>query len=903
MLNAEPRATPSHATAGRWVISLDGVWDFSFEGVGASLSGLRMPVPGIWQAHHPALRNSNGTGTYQREVAVPELKEEQRLFLIFDGVFHLTTVAIDGTAVATHRSAWIPFEVDITDRVRNRQKVTLRVAATVPDDTAYPQGGLGTMLHGKQDWYGLQGGIWKSVRLEVREAAHFRRITITGETNLVEHSVAVAAELSATIEGQLVVTVSRNGATVAEKVFPVSGDGIDARLRLEDVALWSPSSPNLYDVEAVLRVGSSTDVVTRTVGFRTFEAREGRLYLNGAPFYMIGALDQDWYPEEECRAPDVAFLEQRFRNAKALGLNTLRCHVKIPDAAYFEVCDRLGLIVWLDMPYTEFLASQTRADLLETFAAAAANHGHHPSICVWTIINEGWGIDLDDNPDDRAWLSQSFDRLKRLVPQSLLVDNSPCFPRNYHVKTEIDDFHWYNNWPAQNDQFQATTDAFAARPQWSFSPHGDATRSGKEPLVVSEFGVWGLPHPHDIREKDGREPWWFDSGHEWNNGAGLPHGIEARFRDAGLARVFGDLDHFIDHAQRTQYRGLKYQIETLRYAEPISGYVITELNDTQWEANGLMDARNNPRAFAGELAALQTPWLVVGRAERTALRPGEEAKVRVRLSGATRAPEGTVLSWRFGATEGHVALTTSKRGSREVVIVITAAHASAITTVPLRLEAHDGDGLMLSANSLEFCIVPGLVDAPALQPADKSASQLLKALHWPAGKTDPGATLLATRLTTPVREALLAGRKVLLIANDLRALTDPKRSLPQRDLVNFPKMEIRPREGTYWDGRWMGAFSWRRTDGPWAALPNGPMLDEHWQGLHPRYVLTGFRSTAFAGLVDAGVVVAWVHKAAAFSKRSFLGKGWLTVTTFDLGSAAAQANPLAPHVLAALARS
>jgi hypothetical protein len=153
-----------------------------------------------------------------------------------------------------------------------------------------------------------------------------------------------------------------------------------------------------------------------------------------------------------------------------------------------------------------------------------------------------------------------------------------------------------------------------------------------------------------------------------------------------------------------------------------------------------------------------------------------------------------------------------------------------------------------------------------------------------------------------VRKALLAGRKVLLIANDADSLDDPKRKLP-RDLVNFPKMEMKEREGSYWDGRWMGAFTWRRTDGPWAALPNGPMFDEHWVGILPRYVLTGFRSQSFNGLVDAGVAVAWIHKAAAFSKRSFLGKGWLTVATFELTTSAAAENPLAPYVLAALAAS
>ncbi len=101
----------------------------------------------------------------------------------------------------------------------------------------------------------------------------------------------------------------------------------------------------------------------------------------------------------------------------------------------------------------------------------------------------------------------------------------------------------------------------------------------------------------------------------------------------------------------------------------------------------------------------------------------------------------------------------------------------------------------------------------------------------------------------------------------------------------------------------MGAFSWRRTDGPWARLPNGPMLDEHWTGLMPNYVLTGFPSTAFAGLVDSAMAVGWLHLAAAFTKRSFHGKGWITVSTFDFTSQRAAENPLAPHLLRSIAES
>ena len=150
-------------------------------------------------------------------------------------------------------------------------------------------------------------------------------------------------------------------------------------------------------------------------------------------------------------------------------------------------------------------------------------------------------------------------------------------------------------------------------------------------------------------------------------GAAYPHGIETRFRDAGLAPIFGDLDGFVDAAQEFQYRALKYQIETLRWERPISGYVITELNDVQWESNGLMDVRNRPRAFAGRLANLQQPWLVIARAPRTAIRVGERLDVSVRLAGAAEPPDGARLAWRFGGQSGEAAI-----GAEPTTIALTA---------------------------------------------------------------------------------------------------------------------------------------------------------------------------------------------------------------------------------------
>jgi hypothetical protein len=891
------------AVGHRPTLTLDGLWDFEFEGPTARLDGEGHTIrtPGIWQTQFPALRNAQGVGRYRRRVQVPPDWADKSIHLLMEGVFHESVILVDDVAVAVHGDGWSPVEIDLTRALAGKTAFVLGVDARVPDDRN--GGRFSQSLAAKQDWYGVQGGIWKPARFEARDPIHIATLHVRTSFDLKTGFLSVSGELSrAAPATTLQVTLSRGGLLDTRLIYHFRTNRFDAALALPEAEPWSPEAPNLYDLVVELVVGEATvDAIERTVGFRRFEAKDGRLMLNGEPFTMFGALDQDWHPEEECRAPSPEFLEQRFVNAKAMGLNTLRCHVKIPDALYFELADRLGLIVWLDMPYMEFLAPAAREALRHVFLTSVATHGHHPSIAIWTLFNEGWGIDLDDNPDDRRWLIETFDWAKTLVPDSLLVDNSPCFPRNYHLKTEIEDFHWYNGFPHQNEAFAATTGAFADRAAWTFSPHGDAERRGDEPLICSEFGVWGLPHPREILEADGSEPWWFESGHDWNLGAAYPHGIETRFRDAQLGPIFGDLDGFVNAAQELQYRGLKRQIETLRWERPISGYVITELNDVQWESNGLMDVQNHPRAFAERLANLQRPWLVVAQAARTAVRSGERFEVSVRLAGADKPPEGARLNWRFGSQSGEGAL-----GLDPTTVLLSAEAADVIAIVSLELEARDGKGRVLSRNAIELCIVPPLGGAaPSLLAVDSGASSMLAAIGWPNRATgaEQAEVLIATRLTTPIREALIAGRKVVLIANSADALTDPERKLPLNDRHNFPMMLLRERAGTPWDGQWMGAFTWRRMEGPWSSLPGGPMLDEHWSGLLPNHVLTGFPSTAFGGLVDAGMAVGWLHHAAAFVKRSFLGKGWLTVSTFDLTSSQAQQNPLAMHLLKALAES
>ena len=183
---------------------------------------------------------------------------------------------------------------------------------------------------------------------------------------------------------------------------------------------------------------SSATATSRTrsrdhFGFRTIETRNGRFYLNGEPIYLRAALDQDYYPDTICTVPSVEFLEDQFRKAKELGLNCLRCHIKAADPRYYEVADRIGLLIWTELPNGGISTERSRGRKETLLKGIVDRDGNHPSIVIWTIINENWGVDLVHDADHRAWLKRTFAWLKAYDPTRLVVDNSPLAP-SFHVE-------------------------------------------------------------------------------------------------------------------------------------------------------------------------------------------------------------------------------------------------------------------------------------------------------------------------------------------------------------------------------------------------------------------------------------------------------------------------------------
>ena len=168
---------------------------------------------------------------------------------------------------------------------------------------------------------------------------------------------------------------------------------------------------------------------------------------------------------------------------------------------------------------------------------------------MWGVANEAWGYDLVGEREHRSWLHELVSPREGHAPDHLIVDNSPCAP-NFHIETDIEDYHFYAVLPEMRQRWDDFLDEFANRADFTFSPHGDARRTGTEPLVVSEFGAWGLP---DLSDLEADEPWWFESGQEWAGGAAYVHGARERFALWHLDEVFGDWQGLCVETQRRQF--------------------------------------------------------------------------------------------------------------------------------------------------------------------------------------------------------------------------------------------------------------------------------------------------------------------------------------------------------------
>jgi hypothetical protein len=901
-------------------VSLDGVWDFRLD---REETWRAIQVPGVWQAQFDDLRETQGVTWYRRNFTVPRKWQSgdagYEVVLGFGAVNYLAEVYVNGRRVTVHEGGYLAFEVTLDPQALWADN-SLEVKVTLPsnDRAEFPDHPFQEIPHGKQSWYGPMGGIWQPVWLERRAVANLGQIILGADLDTGAVGIAVAVSRGAA-DATLVATITGPDGNIAgrARVDCAGRTLIPVGITVDRPASWSPDAPRLYELSVQLVTGTTVrDAATRRFGFRNFTTKNGQFLLNGKPFYMRCALDQDYYPEGLYTVPNLAYLEGQFKKAKALGLNTVRCHIKVPDPLYYDVCDRLGLLVWTEFPNFERFSDKAAARARTTAEGIIARDGHHPSIVAWTIINEDWGTRLTEDPDHRRWLIDQYDWLKKHDPTRLAVDNSACFP-NFHVKTDIEDYHYYRGVPDRRGEWDHLTDRFAAREDWTFSPFGDAERRGDEPLVCSEFGVWGLPNPRDLRRGGTTDPWWFETGAQWGEGVAYPKGLEQRYRSFFLDRAFGSFDAFITATQWYQFTGLKYQIEKLRSSASIQGYVITELTDIYWEANGLMDMERNLRAFHAPFAEVNADIVLVPGCRRWGYWAGERLDFAPRLAtGGGYVGPDAVLEWILEPLGVSGKVPVAAAGANRVVpltgieIVMPAVEVPVAAT--LRLVLRDAKGDVLARNYEALSVYPRK-PPPATPPIwtdDAGLRDRLVALGYTLAPTPDAALSIGRAMDTTCVEAVRRGHRTLVIVDDgqsrwLRSDEPPSlMPVPYHMDQAFPGLFAQNRDNTMYRGDWITAFSWLQRSGHFAAIPahptNGPMFDLSFDRVVPHHVLVGMKPWEHEAHVPAGLVVGWGHRASAIIAERWFGRGKAVLTTFRVSADAAGADPVATTLLHAL---
>ncbi len=893
-------------------IDLDGSWNFypinscgdptdqiNHPQMLNSLPANIMKVPSPWQAD-PRYREFCGTAWYKRsfDLIAGSLSGEQVIILCFGAVDYYAEVWVNDIKVGEHEGGYLPFELDITSSIKEGSNV---VSVKVED----PPEIFAEIPHGKQSWYGLLSGIWQSVYIEVRPAAHIRKLKITpaDETIGMEISVSNESDKQKCFTAEV---FSPDGILVKSVESSVPAFSIPFLHPVQ----WSPDEPNLY----TFKVSTKTDSISQTFGFRTIETRHGQILLNGKPFYMRSALDQDYYPEDICTPPSQEYIEDEFRKAKAMGLNSLRVHIKVADPRYYQAADKIGLLIWTELPNQITLTADAKKRIRETLAGMVERDWNHPCIGIWTIFNESWGIDLTD-PDQRAWLAETYHWMKLLDPTRLIVDNSACWG-NFHVETDIADFHNYYAMPDHHERWRDWVANYANHPDWVFAhPYTnyqnwhefsknpwqyktveapkEGCRTAEEPLLVSEFGNWGLPEITKLRlGNQGNDPWWFENGLEWGDGVVYPHGVEKRFKEYHLDKVFSTLSSLASKSQKLQFEALRYEIEQIRLHNRIKGYVITEFTDVHWESNGLLDMYRNPKVHFEDQSWLNADDVLIPLWEKQAYTSEEKFTLNLLCSHYSHQQIiNATLKWSLegkGASKLTGEVTGISCADYEVSeagkITFDLPRVENPTQFQVNLDLIMGDKIVARSRQ-EIYIFPELKpssfnDAMKVYAPEYQRVISLHGYQFVSTLAEAEVAVVS-RLDDACREFLLNGGRVLLLAEHEEALQ-----------TYLPGIRLKKRDDTPWAGDWASTMGWHR----FADLPTDSLVNFAFKGITPDVILQGFSPRDFAEDVFAGLFVGWLHKPVATIARKKYAKGKIWISTFRL-SENVENNPLARFML------
>jgi hypothetical protein len=464
---------------------------------------------------------------YRNVFQIPSDWNGKSLILNFEASDWETRVWINGSEAGLHHGGYNPFSFDISGFIGETKDIELIVSVWDPTDK-------GTQPRGKQVtnpggiWYTPSSGIWQTVWIEPVNISHISSFRVIGSTE--EKSITVKPEVANGDDQIIRMTVSAKGKIVGtdEKL-----QGAELKVVIDDAIFWTPDNPVLYDLKLeLINQGKITDAVTSVAGIRKVslgKTGDGitRILLNDEFVFQNGTLDQGFWPDGLYTPPTEEAMIYDLWMLKKMGFNMLRKHVKVENRVFYNWCDRIGLLVWQDMPNGDAhiwgempdidRSSESDIQFRYEISRMINTHYNHPSIIIWVPFNEGWG---QYNTEGITQFIKATDTTRLVISASGWTDRGTG---------DINDIH---NYPDPR------------------APEHEQNRA----IVLGEYGGLGLPVEN----------------HTWEQ------------KNWGY-RVMSDKNDLLD-----RYEKYFTEVRRLSSEKGLSAVVYTQTTDVETETNGLL---------------------------------------------------------------------------------------------------------------------------------------------------------------------------------------------------------------------------------------------------------------------------------------------------------------------------
>lgn len=463
---------------------------------------------------------------YRRTFRLPSGWTKYQLMLNFEASDWKTTVWIDGKKAGTHKGGYDPFTFNITDLLAKQKEHELIVCVWDPTDKGPQPRGKQVSVPGGI-WYTPTTGIWQTVWIEPVNNSYIKSFRI--ETDADNGTVTIRPEVANAGNSTISYEISSKGKKIAETTAEA---GKPATMKVNYPVLWSPEKPFLYDLTITLKNGGkTTDKIKSYTGIRKISLGKNddftRILLNNEFVWQRGPLDQGFWPDGIYTPPTMEAMKYDLEMTRKMGFNMLRKHVKVENRIFYYLCDRLGLLVWQDMPSGDKYINGSMPDLEKTKEASdqyelelrqmIETKYNHPSIIMWVPFNEGWGqFDTGRITD----LISGFDTTRLVNSASGWVDRGTG---------NVNDIHHYPE-PAV--------------------PQAEQNRA----IALGEYGGLGLPV----------------EGHTWEK------------KNWGYRNMEDTL------ALLSRYESFSDQVHRFVKDNGLSASVYTQTTDVETETNGLM---------------------------------------------------------------------------------------------------------------------------------------------------------------------------------------------------------------------------------------------------------------------------------------------------------------------------